>query len=472
MATKSFSLGQINITDYIIVRARKVSDPGAEVERQVFGPNPPTTQNFTFVNLDNELYFFDVYESSNGTALETLFNIFEIDVATGAIIFEWKFYTVGGGQPEDPAANDTVLTDPYLNGKNVAAFFQRGLGPLKPTDEWTRTSTGMQLEAGLFFNQDDVYTAQITYPQAGSSTGNTNKFLGQEKAITANTTLDSTYYDCLINLNAAGTRLVVTLDHVATVPDGTIFAFIDQMGGSQRQAKIVPQIGESILWMGMNMPEFWCGKGEKVWLKKSGGVYKVIDDSDGGRNVGRRFSGKTNVYPNAQAEDNTLFSADDLPRYWWWLINKNNNAYYLVDDTLDNVGYVHPQPRIGQPVVSLTKRLFRMANTQNISERGGLDFNHNGGDATRSWDAPGGYQPPALLPHAHVMHGGGTISGPAGNLYLNRTGTGPQPKRYSGGGTGDNLGGGTAPDATMITGQTGGPDNIVANFSVVYCTCI
>lgn len=470
MADKSFSLGQISITDYIIVRARKVSDPTAEVERQVFGPAPPTTQNFTFTDLDNDLYFFDVYESADGSSLTTLFNTFEIDVASGSVIMEYKFYEVDRGLTADPIAGDTIITDSYLDGKNVIAFEQRGIGALVPTDEWTRTSTGMSLVGTLKFNTDDVYVAIISYQQAGSSTGGSMGVFAGEKTITANTTLDSTYYNQLVNLNGAGTQLVITLDFIADVPDGTMFYFGDLEGGAQFQTKIVPQTGEAILWMGGMMAELWVGKGETLWIKKSGTRYKVVQEHGNLQRVGQRFSGMYAAHPNCLVENNALFGADDYPRLWWWVVNKLPGISYVIDDTLDGGGYVRPANRQGQFIVSLTKRKFRMPDTQGLSEKGLTSFTTPGADTTRLVDAAGGFQAPSLLMHNHLTHGEGTIAGAAGNLFLSRTNTGAQPHRYSGGGL-DGLGGSTTPDATMLTGETGGSDNVVSNFGVIYCRC-
>lgn len=473
MADKSFSLGSINISDYLIVQARKVSDPSAVVEKQVFGPDPPTTQNFTFTNLDNELYFFDVYESPDGVILAELFNTFEIDVATGSLLSEWKFYQVDRGVDADPVAGDTIITDSYLDGKNVVAIIQRGLGPLKPDDEWTRTSTGIALAGSLVFNADDVYTVVINYKQAGSSsTGNNPALFSTEKTITGNTTLDSNYYNALINLNGAGTQLVVTMDHVASVPDGTMFYFGDLEGGAQFQTKIVPQTTEAILWMGALMSEIWVGKGETLWLKKSGTRYKVVLEHGNIQQVGRRFSGTYANHWNTLVENNTLWGADDFPRLWWWIVNRLPGSSYLADDNLDLPGYIRPANRQGQFIVSVTKRKFRMPDTQNLAEKGLKSFTAPGGDGTRIIDQPGGFQAPSLLSHFHVMHGEGPINGPAGNVFLNRTGAtmAGGPHRFSGGGT-DNLGGSVAPDQTMQTGATGGTDNVVGNFGVIYCRC-
>lgn len=469
MADAKFSLGSVNITDYLIVRCRKASDPVPEITRQVFGPAPPTNINLTFLNLDPEEYLFDVYESVDGAALTLFFNSFLIDVPTNTILEEWKPYNVGGSEDGDPAADATEIVDSYLDGKNVVAFIQRGTGPLRPDVEWTRTSTGIALVGSLFFNDQDVYFAIINYRVTGSSTGNTG--FPQEAIITANVTLDSTYYGKIINLNGTGTRLVVTMDAVANVPDGTEFLFIDQAGGTQKQTKILFQTTEYILWIGANMPEIWVGKGGWLRVKKSAGKYKVISADSSLYEVGRRFSATYNGHWNTHPEDNGLDSADDYPRTWWWINNKLPVGSKIMDDNLDAGGYVRDAAAPGFFIISTTKRLFRWPNTQDLSEKGLRDFNNYAADADRLNQNPGGKQNGAVGAHRHVMHGFGTISAPGQPpLYLSRANTGPYAHSWSGGATAG-FGALTIPDVTMQTGDTGDV-NIVDNFGVIFMRCI
>jgi hypothetical protein len=470
MATAKFSLGSVNITDYLIVRCRKASDPIPEVTRQEFGPNPPANINLVFLDLDPEEYLFDVYESVDGVALTQFFNTYLFDVPTNTMLEEWVFYTVNGSDPEDPAESpNTQIVDSYLDGKNVVSFQQRGLGALRPTIEWTRTSTGIQLAGNVSFNDSDVFCAVINYRITGGSTGNTST--QQEATITANITLNSSYYGKIINLNGTGTRLAVTMDSVASVPDGTEFLFVDQEGGLQLQTKILFQTGEYVLWNGANMPEIWVGKGEFLRIKKNGSRYKVIQDSGGLLRVGYRFSATYIGHPNCHAEDNGLTSADDYPRIWWWINNKIPIGSKIIDDNLDAGGYVRDAAAPGFFIISTTKRLFRFPNTQDLSEKGLANFNAYAGDLDRLNQNPGGKQNGAVGKHRHVMHGFGPISTPGNpNLYLSTQNTGPYAHSWSGGGTAG-LGGSVGPDINLQTGDTG-DINIVDNFGVIYMRCI
>lgn len=462
MADAKFSIGQVNITDYIIVRCRKASDPGPEVARQVFGPNPPTTINLVFLDLDPEEYLFDVYESADGATLSTFFNTFLIDVPTNTILEEWRFYTVGGQNSYDPIQDGPEITDSYLDGKNVVAFVQRGTGPLKPTTEWTRTSTGIALAGGLLFNVDDVFTAVINYRITGttSTTG-----AQQEIDIIANTVLDSTYYNKIINLNGTGSRLVVTMDSIANVPDGTEFTFIDEEGGTQLQTKIITQTGEYILWHGSNMPELWVGKSETLKIKKRGTKYKVIQEHANLISVGRRFSSTyfistsmTGAIFNIFPENGGLYSGDDLPRIWWWINNILTAASKTIDDNVDNPAYVFDPNRPGFFVYSITKKMFRFPNTQGLSEKGLNSFSNFNADSSRLVDYPGGLQPEQVGPHTHGAKfewNGTDGSTNNGQLLFN--------------GDGEHHGSGINAASIQVNSGT---KNIVQNFGVIFCRCI
>lgn len=472
MADKSFSLGQINITDYLIVVCYLASDPHAEISRQVFGPNPPTTQNFTFTDLDNDLYLFSVYESADGSTLSRLFNTYEIDVATNTTLVEWRFYHVDGSQTYDPTNGTASITDDYLTGKTVASFGQRGIGPLVPSDEWSRTMGGVGLVGELKFAADDIYYAVISYQQAGSSSSSAGKVgpLGTEVTIDSNVTLDSSYNNKTINLNGGAARLAAFFQPMADIPDGTHFYFTDQLGGLQYQARIVAAASETIKWMGIAMNELWVGKGEFLWVKKTGGQLIVWMDHFGLHNVGRRFAGARLTQSNTLPEDGALYNAADYPRLFWYIEVVEGG---FVDDNIDNVGYVRPANRQGQFLYSIAKQKFRMPDMQGMMNKGLASFDSPGGDSTRLVDVVGGYQPDLSPDHIHPTHAGGPINGAAGNLFLNRTGSGAQAHRFAGGGT-DNLGGSTTADPTMLTGSptVHGAEGTVKNVGVIYCRAI
>jgi hypothetical protein len=119
--------------------------------------------------------------------------------------------------------------------------------------------------------------------------------------------------------------------------------------------------------------------------------------------VGERFAGTWKDHPSTKPEDGELYDGDEWPRIWWWLKNKLPSTHYLVDDTVIDSGYVHTFPTVGLFVLHSTLKKFRVPNTQNISERGLLNFNTYNTDGERLTDYPGGTQDEMVGPHTHPL---------------------------------------------------------------------
>jgi hypothetical protein len=454
---QKFSLGNIGITDYLIVRCRLVSSPGADAApRQALGPAPPTNQNVVFTGLNPDFYYFDVYESIDGTALTSLINTFEINVSSNQILSETRRYVVDRGNVGDPNDGATSLDDVYLNGKTITNVIQRNFGPLALTDEYTRTSTGIALVPPLAFTSGDSYFILISYPAGASPVAPSGPF-NSEIDVTANATLDATYYNKTINCNGSGSRLVITLDHLGGVTDGSQFLFIDQEGGTQLQTKIIPQSGDFIKWKGTSMSEIWIGKGEWIILKKRGLFWKVVQAHEGLNMLGLRFSAQLKGHVNTLPEDGVLYDADDYPRAWWF-INQLPSTLAVVDNTLDSVGYTRPANKQGQFIYSITKRKFRTPNTQGLSEKALADFSTYNADASRAYDYPGGFQAEQVgqFSDVVVLPLGNSFTGSPGGGWTQRPGKGdanPQNESYA---------------QTFNSGKS----NIVKNIGIIYLRCV
>lgn len=403
---RSFSIDVIGVTTFVIFRWRKVSAPGAEIDRRVFGPAPAVTNNFSITDLDPVTYYFDTYLSNDGATLNTLLAVYTMDVKNMQIFNERRFYTVGSGVGNAPDPGQS-LVDSYLDGKNVTGVFQRAFGYLTPTSEWTRTSGGVDLVSPLSFNTDDVYMVEITYvADAGAGTSGILGLFAGIKTITADTTLDSTYYLNRIKLNGVGPRLVVTMQSISDIPDGKYFYFVDQEDGAQSQTKLVTPDG-SFKWAGNTTSEIWVGKGEFLWIEKQGANFEVVQAHSGLTSVYERFSSTGLDHLNAMAEDNALYDADDQPRMYWYLTNKLLAGTFVIDDTLDAGGYVRPANKQGQFIISTTKRKFRMPDTRGLSDKALTRFDQIGWglDAGRAVDYPGGFEDEMVGPHTHLQRG-------------------------------------------------------------------
>lgn len=476
----NFSLFEINIPDYLILRARATSNPGAEVGvRAVLGPGQVGTMNFLITDLQPVNHFFDLYESVDGIVLTNLLGTFTYDVRRQKVTGEVRYYIVDSGINNSPADQDTSLTDAYLDGKNVVSFEKRAIGPLVPdgvglTPEYSISGTTITLDpiAGIVFQNSEVYVARISY-LVDDTAANTNPgFFKGIKTVTANITMDTTYRNNRIKCNGAGTQLVITFEHVAAIPNGSFWYFVDQDGGAQYQTKLLLQDG-NFLYNGTNYSELWIGKADKLWIECNDGVFEVIDPSKVMYNVGKRsaemlprIAGVTG-FPNLYPEDNSLWSADDLPAIWYWLTHALPNAsYYLLDNNLDSIGYTRPVDidgnnfKAGLFIISLTKRKFRFPDTRGLSERGSKSFDTFGADANRLYDYPGGLMLDQVGPHDHEEI---TYSANAG---------GTQPRLKPVGFTVVDNGpnhSGTYTDKNKNAGHTAyTTETIVRNISVIY----
>lgn len=494
MPDAKFSLFSINVPDYLILRARKTSAPGAEVARSApLGPNPTGNLNFLVPGLDPVNHFFDLYESTDGATLNTLLGTFTWDVEQDAIVEELRYYVVNSGINNSPTSGTDNFVDDYLADKNVVKFDKRSIGPLVPdglslSSEWTYDGPNnkISLLGGLLFSNLETYVATIEYPQPVPQSAS-NAFFNDVKTISdAAKTMDNTYRNNRIRCATAGARQVVTFEDIDSIPDGTFWYFTHHDGGSQYQT-VFDFAGANLIYAGGSYAQFWIGRGEELWVEKRGSQYEVVQSPVGAAMVGRRsaetlpyisgITGFLNLFP----EDNTLWDADDLPRLWYWITHAFPNAnYYILDDNLDNPGYVRPtvggQPwKTGLFIVSLTKRKFRMPDTQGYSEQGSKSFNTFGADTNRLYDYPGGFKKQQIPTHVHNT---GIADDKAGGLNDNvnvyPTTTQDMPGLAKGQlSTGD--GGMLYQGETSRPKRSGatvydidGDENVVNNFSVIY----
>jgi hypothetical protein len=452
---RNFSIDVVGVTTFVIFRWRKVSDPGVEIDRRVFGPAPATTNNFSIPDLDAVTYYFDTYISSDGTALTTLLATYTMDIKNSLIINERRFYVIGTGVGNAPYDGDTSLTDSNLDDKTVTGVFQRAFGYLLPTTEWVRTSGGIDLQGTLKFNEGDVYMVEVTHTtEVSGDSGSAQSPFAGIKIITNSLTLDSSYRKQRCKLNGTGSRLVVTMEPIAGIPDGTYFYFVDNDGGAQNQTKIVSSDG-TFKWAGNSTAEIWVGKGEWLWFEKQGSNFEVINNHHGLNAIYERFVSTSLSHLNALPEDNTLFDADDWPRVWWFLNNKLTPQLVITDNNLDLGGYTRPVNKDGLFIISPTKKKFRMPDTRKLSDRALSRFDSGGWniDASRLYDYPGGLQAEMIGPHTHP------ITVPVEDTSTSDTGVG----KFVGGGQGPEPF--TMP--TFNSGQNIGTENRVKNIGVI-----
>lgn len=450
-------VGQVNITNHLIGVARKTTTPLVIEAQESYAPPHPTTRNVVIPavgDIDPVIYYVDFYESANGSSFDLLLSQFVYDLKNNIIISERRFYVGGGPQSYDPPADQDTLTDPYLDGKTIAGVFKTGYGYLRPNTEpiieWiTIPGGGIQLQNSLVFSQDEVYCIEISYLANQTQVSGGGLYTGVE-LINTNTTLTTIHRNKRLRCESASSNmLVVTMESVAVVPDGTFYHYTSN-GGSQNQTRILPAGSETIKYNGENYTELSIGKGEFVRIVKVGSIWEAEMAHHNILQVGERFAGTWKDHPSTKPEDGTLYDGDEWPRIWWWITNKLPLTHKVTDDNVVNGGYTHPADKIGLFVVHSTLKKFRGPNTQNLSERALLNFNTYGGDGQRVYDYPGGLQNEMVGPHLHPLPA--DASGAANIQSLTHTANADE------GLSNDNLTG----------SNIGGTENRVKNIGIIY----
>jgi len=333
-----------------------------------------------------------------------------------------------------------------------------------PTVEWTFSVDTIAIVNGTNFSLDEVAVVEILYKSA-LPVVTYNSVFTDFKTIVADTTLDSTYYDNLVNLTGTLVKLVVTMPLISTIPDGKFFYFKTK-GGAQNQTRLLCQGSDKFSCEGINpssalLPEMWVGKGEYIWVYVLDGVFEVVGCSSSILQVGERFPAGFKSHPNTLPEDDGFIDGDEWPRVWWWVNNVLPATHRITNDAL-SIGGTRAQDSTGQFIIHSTLKKMRMPNTQGLSERGLKSFNTYGTDADRAVDYPGGYQEQQLMKHKHEQAVGALPSTLFGRGILTRL-----MGLYNGTGTGrtDLV---SDPVDSSTAASIGGVENRVKNIGIIF----
>lgn len=398
-----FSVGPVNITDYLLFIARPVSNPTFTQETFV-SELAPTDFNVVFTTLHPTNYYIDVRESVDGVDIGVLLNTYIFDAQTNQIISEKRWYTCGGSHTGDPANDTAIIDDPYFVDKNVVSIFKEGFRDLEPITEWTISGSTLTVINGTTFSTGEKCIVEIFYkdalPVPGSVQG---EFIGV-KLITGSVTIDSTYIGYRTRITGTATVLVVTIPDLSTFADGATFYF-QSLGGTQNQTRFLMTGSDKIVWDGfggstLNLNEFWIGKGEWVKFEVQSGVLEVVSCHEGVAKVGEKFTAGFKGHPNSGVEAGQLLDGDENPRIWWWLNNILNALDIVTDDNITSSDstwfpsflFTIYAAKLGLFFKHSTLKKFRMPYSQSLSEKGLANFITYGTDGNRLYDYAGGVQ--------------------------------------------------------------------------------
>lgn len=466
MANIDLSVGQINITANLIARARKVSTPLVEETREVYPAPLPSSFNVILPStgsIDPTVYYVDFYESSDGTTLDLLLAQFVVNAKDNIVIEETRWYLVDGLLPTDPPGNQDTLVDSYLDDKTISRVFKDGVGrPLvDPTQTYNEfalvTGGGIQLLNGQLFSSGEKVAIVISYLAQQQIVSGSNMYNGVD-SITTSQTLNSAHRNKRIRCAGVTAQLVVTLEDLTVIPEGTFWYFTHN-DGNQYQTKIKAAVGQVITYHSSVYTELSIGPGEFMRVEKYGSILEAVLVHDGVLRVGERFAATFTFHPNTQPEDGALYDGDDWPRIWYWLVNELPATHKITDDTLTGGGYVHPAGKEGLFVVHSTLKKFRVPNTQGWFERGMNSFSAFNTDPDRTYDYPGGTQEESVgdIPVATVSGDAVALSGGNGGVPNVKVLSATIVPPFHGGAT-------TSPGIAITTNE----ENVTKNIGVVY----
>lgn len=457
MAQIRLGIGQVNITNHLIAVARKTTTPLVIEAQKSYAPPHPATRNVVLPDvgsIDPVVYYVDFYESSNGSSFDLLLSQFVYDLKNQIVISERRFYVVGGPGATDPAPDQTILADAYLDGKTISGVFKEGFRYLRPNTEtipeWQpHAGGGIELLNNIIFSGGEVCSIEISYLANQTQIAGGSGLYTGVGLIDFSTTLNSGHRNKRLRCESAASNILwVTLEPIASLADGTFYHFTSN-GGAQSQTRIIPDGSETIKYNGENYTELSIGKGEFVRIVKTGSFWEAELAHHNILQVGERFAGTWKDHPSCKPEDGALYDGDEWSRMYWWVITKLPSTHKIVDDNVINPGYIHPADKPGLFVIHSTLKKFRVPNTQNLSERALKYFNTYGSNVDRQYDYPGGFQDEMVGPHTHSLprDASGSVDMPSLAASPN------SDEGYS--------------DLTP-TGTNSGTENIVKNFGVIY----
>jgi hypothetical protein len=304
MAEISFQISAApGILNDLIAVIYKTTDSAAEIDRILDDSDHSSPQSFQFSDLDPGVYIVKIHESPDGSTLGNLRHDWWEDASTNQILFERRFYTVDGGGTYDPTVGVDKIIDPYFSGKNVTGVFQEGYRYLKPTTEWQQNSGGeIEWLAGITNSYGQVWSVEITYTQPAAQVIAQNPF-SDIVVVTANTTLDNTYYNKAIYARAAGNIITITSPSIGTIPEGKGFLIYHDGGNAINTIFQLPA-SQIVRFRGRDQNNVILGKGEFIKVIKkviSGTDYLFVTDHDG------QWSRVGEIIEGRQAIDNGVY---------------------------------------------------------------------------------------------------------------------------------------------------------------------
>lgn len=431
MATVKFSIGQVNITDFLLVQLYYQDAPTALVDEIVLAPDDlDDINNIVFDNILPKPVSVEARESPDGVDPGNLLSTFVIDVTNKLESIERRFYRVGGPRDIDPLPDTFDLTDPYFEGKKILGVFLEGYrylyewlpGADFDMQEWRRVGNSIQLidsQNGEYGNSEgpkmhagQVWVVDILFLQDQIVNEATEPAVAYEE-ITESIMLSAVHRRKWNVINGGATRIVLTAEALATLPDGEWFGFIVN-GGNQYQTVFKCSESDTVIVNGLGRPAIYFGRSEKWKIYKRGSAYDILDGLENIAKVGNFVKTYSSSVLGALPCDGAERDGDDYPRIYEYIKNlpigaavnsqtlvygKESQFHWYESGTAPNI-----------------VKKFRTPDKQNGIGRNLKSFSSRGADTSREYpiisngtvvylvnDQPGGRQWEQVGPHRHFI---------------------------------------------------------------------
>jgi hypothetical protein len=333
-------------TNWLVVAIYKASAPSTLVSSQGFAAPHTSAQNVVFTGLDDAVYNVITYENTSNAAGGTIRHQFIYDPTYQSASVRDDLPLTTDSGTGNPVSGTNTFTRADLLGWTYS-IERRGFGTMVKGVDVSVSTDGTiitLLTAGDKFQTNEVFILHFL-PQIIISKALNNANAGflftDYVLVTANTTIDNTYFGKIVQLQGSGPTLAITIPDFASFPDMKFIAF-ESDGGSHINATIQTGVAGQFIWhKGVNKTKIYLGQAEHVWMYKANGKLHISHRDGNFLTVGEvvhQFKKQDNSNPLTTGELNTVFadgttlSRAVYPRLWEWV--QTLDASDLVTDSV------------------------------------------------------------------------------------------------------------------------------------------
>lgn len=334
MADFTFTIGANSNAYPFRVKMFEASAPSVAVATQDIALPHSASQQAVFTGLNEVSHYCEVYELIGSSLGQRLFRVFVQPKQKDAVINLDLELTVGTDMAADQADYDGSIDYPGYSGLVAGVDYsivRRGIGPLKSSEFADNPPFGFSLVGDTFHDLDTFFIC--FYPKVKITQGTSTpsgKMFTDVMTVTADTSLDSTYLNKLVSINSDTTKIVLTLDYLANIPDMSFIGFSCQQI-RQKNAVIKAQTGEVIYWNQQSVNKIVLSPGESLILTKKGTRFYVVSITSNHNQLGNVIYGYRKKNDEIEADGSTLLR-DVYVKLW-------DEVSTMVDGVVDQATY-------------------------------------------------------------------------------------------------------------------------------------